>query len=121
MEGFPLLLVGNKCDEESGKRQVSAKTGEALEVNIIQEYSWTNLVCFTENVESEIHRNLSQKQCEYQRTIWGDFQVGEEQSVVTSANRRHGEEEEEMLYLLIYAKMCISLQCEIYAIYEWNF
>eukprot|EP00090_Calanus_glacialis_P032896 TRINITY_DN5450_c0_g1_i1.p1 TRINITY_DN5450_c0_g1~~TRINITY_DN5450_c0_g1_i1.p1 ORF type:complete len:194 (-),score=53.35 TRINITY_DN5450_c0_g1_i1:61-642(-) len=31
MEGFPLLLVGNKCDEESGKRQVSAKTGEALE------------------------------------------------------------------------------------------
>ena len=32
MEGFPLLLVGNKCDEEAGKRQVSAKTGEALEV-----------------------------------------------------------------------------------------
>ena len=32
MEGFPLLLVGNKCDEESGKRQVSSKTGEALEV-----------------------------------------------------------------------------------------
>merc|ERR1712203_320501 len=31
MEGFPLLLVGNKCDEEAGKRQVSAKTGEALE------------------------------------------------------------------------------------------
>jgi len=31
MEGFPMLLVGNKCDEESGKRQVSAKTGEALE------------------------------------------------------------------------------------------
>ena len=36
MEGFPLLLVGNKCDEESGKRQVSAKTGEALEVKKIR-------------------------------------------------------------------------------------
>ena len=32
LEGFPVLLVGNKCDEESGKRQVSTKTGEALEV-----------------------------------------------------------------------------------------
>eukprot|EP00092_Neocalanus_flemingeri_P036541 GFUD01039784.1.p1 GENE.GFUD01039784.1~~GFUD01039784.1.p1 ORF type:complete len:194 (+),score=63.69 GFUD01039784.1:282-863(+) len=31
MEGYPMLLVGNKCDEESGKREVSAKTGEALE------------------------------------------------------------------------------------------
>merc|ERR1711936_505267 len=30
LEGFPVLLVGNKCDEESGKRQVSTKTGEAL-------------------------------------------------------------------------------------------
>ena len=36
MEGFPMLLVGNKCDEESGKREVSAKTGEALEVKIIK-------------------------------------------------------------------------------------
>ena len=32
LEGWPVLLVGNKCDEESGKRQVSTKTGEALEV-----------------------------------------------------------------------------------------
>ena len=32
LEGFPVLLVGNKCDEESGKRQVSTKTGEVLEV-----------------------------------------------------------------------------------------
>jgi len=31
LEGFPLMLVGNKCDEESGKREVSAKTGEALQ------------------------------------------------------------------------------------------
>jgi len=31
LEGWPVLLVGNKCDEESGKRQVSTKTGEALE------------------------------------------------------------------------------------------
>ena len=33
LEGWPVLLVGNKCDEESGKRQVSTKTGEALEVD----------------------------------------------------------------------------------------
>lgn len=32
LEGWPVLLVGNKCDEEAGKRQVSTKTGEALEV-----------------------------------------------------------------------------------------
>jgi small GTP-binding protein len=31
LDGFPLLLVGNKCDEESGKREVSEKTGEALQ------------------------------------------------------------------------------------------
>ena len=35
LEGFPVLLVGNKCDEESGKRQVSTKTGEALEVGLV--------------------------------------------------------------------------------------
>ena len=35
LEGWPVLLVGNKCDEESGKRQVSTKTGEALEVRHI--------------------------------------------------------------------------------------
>ena len=33
LEGWPVCLVGNKCDEESGKRQVSTKTGEALEVS----------------------------------------------------------------------------------------
>jgi len=31
LTGFPLILVGNKCDEEGGKREVSAKTGEALQ------------------------------------------------------------------------------------------
>ena len=31
LEGFPLILVGNKCDEDS-KREVSTKTGEALQV-----------------------------------------------------------------------------------------
>ena len=30
-----MLLVGNKCDEEAGKRQVSTKTGEALEVQFV--------------------------------------------------------------------------------------
>lgn len=28
---YPVMLVGNKMDEESGKREVSAKTGEALQ------------------------------------------------------------------------------------------
>ncbi|XP_023328672.1 GTP-binding protein Di-Ras2 [Eurytemora carolleeae] len=31
LESFPMVLVGNKCDEESGKREVSTKTGEALQ------------------------------------------------------------------------------------------
>merc|ERR1719309_986513 len=31
LEGFPMMLVGNKCDEEAGKREVSEKTGEALQ------------------------------------------------------------------------------------------
>ena len=29
----PRILVGNKCDEESGARQVTTKTGEALQVH----------------------------------------------------------------------------------------
>ena len=33
MDGIPVMLVGNKCDEESGKREVSKKTGEALQVS----------------------------------------------------------------------------------------
>ena len=33
LEGFPVMLVGNKCDEEGGAREVSTKTGEALQVN----------------------------------------------------------------------------------------
>jgi len=32
MDGIPVMLVGNKCDEESGKREVGKKTGEALQV-----------------------------------------------------------------------------------------
>jgi hypothetical protein len=35
MEGIPVMLVGNKCDEESGKREVSKKTGEALQVRTV--------------------------------------------------------------------------------------
>ena len=31
LEGFPLMLVGNKCDDDS-KREVNKKTGEALQV-----------------------------------------------------------------------------------------
>jgi len=30
LEGFPLMLVGNKCDDDS-KREVNKKTGEALQ------------------------------------------------------------------------------------------
>ena len=32
MDGIPVMLVGNKCDEDSGKREVGKKTGEALQV-----------------------------------------------------------------------------------------
>lgn len=31
LTGIPVMLVGNKCDEESGERQVTQKTGEALQ------------------------------------------------------------------------------------------
>ena len=34
LEGFPLMLVGNKCDDDS-KREVNKKTGEALQVRLI--------------------------------------------------------------------------------------
>ena len=52
-----MLLVGNKCDEESGKREVSAKTGEALEVDLNDITLIITFVLFKylENVESEIH------------------------------------------------------------------
>ena len=32
LSGIPVMLVGNKCDEESGKREVGEKTGSALQV-----------------------------------------------------------------------------------------
>ena len=32
LSGIPVMLVGNKSDEESGKREVAANTGSALEV-----------------------------------------------------------------------------------------
>ena len=32
MTGIPVMLVGNKCDEESGDRQITKTTGEALQV-----------------------------------------------------------------------------------------
>ena len=32
MSGIPVMLVGNKCDEETSKRQVAKKMGEALQV-----------------------------------------------------------------------------------------
>ena len=32
LSGIPVMLVGNKCDEETSKRQVAKKMGEALQV-----------------------------------------------------------------------------------------
>ena len=68
------MLVGNKSDEESGKREVAANTGSALEVRwqhplIFSEYSNALINLFscnsmllirimlyiTENVEMQIH------------------------------------------------------------------
>ena len=34
LSGIPVMLVGNKSDEESGKHEVSEKTGQALQVSI---------------------------------------------------------------------------------------
>ena len=34
LSGIPVMLVGNKSDEESGKREVAEKTGQALQVTI---------------------------------------------------------------------------------------
>ena len=34
LDGIPMMLVGNKCDEDASKREVNQKTGEALQVCI---------------------------------------------------------------------------------------
>lgn len=47
LDGIPVMLVGNKCDEEQGKREVNKKTGEALQVgntNKDQEANGINLL-----------------------------------------------------------------------------
>jgi len=66
LEGFPVMLVGNKCDEEGGAREVSTKTGEALQ-NMwkckYMETSAKNNINITELFEEllklEKHRTLS--------------------------------------------------------------
>ena len=67
-------------------------------------------------MESKIHRNLSQKRREYKRVVWGDFQVGEEQGVVSSADRRHREEEEKVLHLLTVMQLFYLINIKLYQI-----
>ena len=69
LEGFPVLLVGNKCDEESGKRQVSTKTGEALEVCFSVCFVIEIICCILENVESQVLGNIRQKGHKYKRAV----------------------------------------------------
>ena len=70
LEGFPVLLVGNKCDEESGKRQVSTKTGEALEVvSVGVSFAIEIICCILENVESQVPGNIRQKGHKYKRAV----------------------------------------------------
>ena len=70
LEGFPVLLVGNKCDEESGKRQVSTKTGEALEVGVVFSlFRYRNYFLYLENVESQVLGNIRQKGHKYKRAV----------------------------------------------------
>ena len=70
LEGFPVLLVGNKCDEESGKRQVSTKTGEALEVGLVFSlFRNRNDLLYLENVESQVLGNIRQKGHKYKRAV----------------------------------------------------
>ena len=71
LEGFPVLLVGNKCDEESGKRQVSTKTGEALEVwcSVCLVTEMIFFYLYLENVESQVLGNIRQKGHKYKRAV----------------------------------------------------
>ena len=41
LSGIPVMLVGNKCDEETSKRQVAKKMGEALQVKT----KYSSLIC----------------------------------------------------------------------------
>ena len=51
LTNIPVMLVGNKCDEESGAREVGEKTGQALQVK-----SRLSLRCSTiENVKLNIN------------------------------------------------------------------
>ena len=70
MDGIPVMLVGNKCDEESGKREVSKKTGEALQVIDwlkSKDIKWnlTNTVLKIGLYESFIRQLLSFQRCVY--------------------------------------------------------
>ena len=80
------------------------------------------MLIFQENVESEIYRNFSQKQREYQWVVWGNFQVGEEQGFVSAANRRHGKEEEEMHNMLNADKCTTNIFLSSFKyLYEFTF
>ena len=50
-----------------------------------------------ENVEMQVHRNFGQARHEHQRAVWGAVEDGDEEDVVSAADRGHGEEEEEVL------------------------
>ena len=50
LAGIPVMLVGNKSDEETSKRQVAKKMGEALQVK--SKYS---IVVEKKNIDQKIH------------------------------------------------------------------
>lgn len=50
LAGIPVMLVGNKSDEETSKRQVAKKMGEALQVK--SKYS---IDVEKKNIDQKIH------------------------------------------------------------------
>lgn len=89
LDGFPVMLVGNKCDEEAGKREVTTKTGEALQQMWKCKYietsakNGTNVTeLFEELLKLETSRQLSLQPIEETETKGGVQKMKEKCTII---------------------------------------
>ena len=106
------MLVGNKSDEESGKREVSEKTGQALQVsnffgssNNIYHFrkSVDNMayhkhisiysIFVVANVEMQIYGNFRKERYECNRAIWRTLEARNKSHPIITTHRRNREKE----------------------------